>query len=221
MADHFGAIAAGEIGCKRVPLVFPSPMAKNGVLLPLTETTHKTPSDVYKKPSTREEIDFEIEKLKTKYEPFMQRLAPIPAKTRESFLLDQFQKRAATEEDLYDFSRVLGGEGERVAITVRQLLRFTMLAITIDRADSVDDELRRQLEARRDTRLARRTANARTHLGHFKTRFVKLVASRAVDRTVYSAAAKHHLIRRVDNDINRERRDIAFDNLDSHAYILP
>lgn len=118
MADHFGAIAAGEIGCKRVPLVFPSPMAKNGVLLPLTETTHKTPFDVYKKPSTREEIDFEIKKLKTKYEPFMQRLAPIPAKTRESFLLDQFQKRAATKEDLYDFSRVLGGEGEWKTVRV-------------------------------------------------------------------------------------------------------
>jgi hypothetical protein len=42
-----------------------------------------------------------------------------------------------------------------------------------------------------------------------------------MDRAVNSAAAKHHLIRRVDDSINRERRDIAFDNLDSHAYILP
>ena len=85
----------------------------------------------------------------------------------------------------------------------------------------MDDELRRQLKAWCNSRLTSRTANARPNLGHFKTRFIKFVASRAVDRTVYSAAAKHHLIRRVDNDINRERRDIAFDNLDSHAYILP
>ena len=118
MADHFGAIAAGEIGCKRAPLVFPSPMPKNGVLFSLTDANDKNPTDVYKKPSTREEIDFEIEKLKTKYEPFMQRLAPIPEKTREHFLLSEFQKRAATEEDLYDFSRVLCGDGEWKTVTV-------------------------------------------------------------------------------------------------------
>jgi hypothetical protein len=42
-----------------------------------------------------------------------------------------------------------------------------------------------------------------------------------MDCTVNTTTAEHYLIRRVDNGINRERRDIAFDNLDSHAYILP
>ena len=48
------------------------------------------------------------------------------------------------------------------------------------------------------------------------------VASAAVIwETVNTTTAEHYLICRVDNGINRERRDIAFDNLDSHAYILP
>jgi hypothetical protein len=94
-------------------------------------------------------------------------------------------------------------------------------AVTIDRADGVDHELCRQLKAWCNSRLTSRAANAWSNLGHFKTRFVKFVASRAMDCTVNTTTAEHYLIRRVDNGINRERRDIAFDNLDSHAYILP
>ncbi len=112
MADFFGAIAAGEIGSKRMPLVFPTPMPKNGVLLPLEPVAECAPTEVYKKPDTREELDFEIEKLKTKYAPFMQKLAPTPEKLRTAITLDSFDKRDATEEDLLDFARVFRGEGE-------------------------------------------------------------------------------------------------------------
>ncbi len=118
MADHFGAIAAGEIGSKRVPLVFPKPTPKNGITFSLTENENKTPTDVYKKISTREELDFEIEKLKTKYTPFMQKLAPIPQQTRETLVLREFSMREATEEDYADFTRVLRGEGEWQTVTV-------------------------------------------------------------------------------------------------------
>ena len=96
-----------------------------------------------------------------------------------------------------------------------------MLAITIDRANSMDDKLCGQLKARCNSRLACRTTNTRTNLGHFKTRFVKFVASRAMDCTVNTTTAEHYLIRRVDDSINRKSSYIAFDNLDSHAHILP
>ena len=118
MADFFGSIAAGEIGSKRAPLVFPEPTPKNGVVFPLEKTSGKTPHEVYKKIDTRAELDFEIEKLKTKYEPFMQKLAPIPKSRRESISLSAFSLREATPEDFKDFSRVLRGEGEWKSIAV-------------------------------------------------------------------------------------------------------
>jgi hypothetical protein len=49
MADFFGAIAAGEIGSKRLPLVFPEPTPKNGILFPLQYNKEEKPLSVYKK----------------------------------------------------------------------------------------------------------------------------------------------------------------------------
>lgn len=118
MADFFGSIAAGEIGSKRVPLVFPEPTPKNGVVFSLEKAKGKAAHEVYKKISTRAELDFEIEKLKTKYEPFMQKLAPVPKSTREAVVLSAFDLREAAPEDMSDFSRVLRGEGEWKKITV-------------------------------------------------------------------------------------------------------
>ena len=117
MADFFGAIAAGEIGSKRLPLVFPEPTPKNGITFPL-HPTKQSATAVDPKPSTRAELDAEIELLKQHYTPFLQKLSPAPAKTRESLPLTDFQMREQTEEDLSDFSRVLSGAGEWQNITV-------------------------------------------------------------------------------------------------------
>ena len=86
MADHFGAIASKEIGSVRAPLVFPQPQPKNGIKLPLHRTT-ASPTKVYKKPDTREELDAIIEELRVKYTPFFQKLAPQPAETRSTLSL--------------------------------------------------------------------------------------------------------------------------------------
>lgn len=118
MADHFGAIAAGEIGSKRLPLVFPKPTPKNGVRLPLFPTNEAVPTAVPKKPDTREELDREIEELRIRYAPFLQKLAPAPETTRTTIDLKNFQMREACDEDLADFSRVLRGEGEWEQIAV-------------------------------------------------------------------------------------------------------
>ena len=118
MADFFGAIAAGEIGTGRAPLVFPEPTPKNGVVFRLEKTSGSMRREVYKKIDTRAELDFEIEKLKTKYAPFMQKLAPSPKNHRNALELTSFGIREAEPEDLADFSRVLRGEGEWKQITV-------------------------------------------------------------------------------------------------------
>ncbi|MBQ9747199.1 MAG: beta galactosidase jelly roll domain-containing protein [Clostridia bacterium] len=118
MADHFGAIAAGEIGSKRLPLVFPEPTPKNGVRLPLRLTENASPTPVPKKVSTREELDLAIEHLREHYKPFLRRLAPVPQPTRSVITLTDFQMRECCEEDLSDFSRVLRGEGDWQQITV-------------------------------------------------------------------------------------------------------
>ena len=93
MADFFGAIAAGEIGSKRLPLIFPEPTPKNGVNFPLKEALGQTPLSVYKKPSSRADLDAQIESLREYYTPFMQKLAPKPKNMRTTFLLKDFQMR--------------------------------------------------------------------------------------------------------------------------------
>jgi hypothetical protein len=117
MADFFGAIAANEIGSKRLPLVFPEPAPKNGVVIAM-EKADGAPTSVYKKPDTREEIDEIIEELRVKYEPFMQKLAPKTENTRKTQTLSEFDMREAESEDMFDFSRVLRGEGEWKKISV-------------------------------------------------------------------------------------------------------
>jgi hypothetical protein len=117
MADFFGAIAAGEIGSTRAPLVFPEPAPWNGKSFPLSPS-HEAPTEIYKKPDTREELDAIIEELRAKYEPFMQRLAPEMPRTREILPLAKFMMREAESEDMRDFSRVLVGEGEWEELTV-------------------------------------------------------------------------------------------------------
>ena len=118
MADFFGAIAAGEIGSKRLPLIFPEPTPKNGIQIPLQCNQNQTPTPVYKKPDSRAELDKQIESLREYYSPFMQKLAPKAQSTRTALNLTDFQMREQTKEDLADFSRVLSGEGEWQNITI-------------------------------------------------------------------------------------------------------
>ena len=117
MADFFGAIAAGEIGSTRAPLVFPEPAPWNGKSFPLSPSCD-APAEIYKKPDTREELDGIIEELRAKYEPFMQKLAPRVPETRRVLALTDFLMREAQSEDFCDFSRVLRGEGEWKEVTV-------------------------------------------------------------------------------------------------------
>ncbi len=111
MADHFGAIASKEIGSTRAPLVFPKPQPKNGVTFPLYPSSD-IPTEVYKKPDTKEEMEALIQEQRIKYAPFLRKLSPRPQHTRHIIKLEEFELREAAPEDLADFSRVLEGEGE-------------------------------------------------------------------------------------------------------------
>ena len=108
------------------------------------------------------------------------------------------------------FAAVLRREGERVAVAGRQLIRFAVLTVAINRPHGVDHELRGQLESRRDPRFARRTPHARTHLRYLETRLKEFFARRVMDCTIHATTAQHHLVRRVDNGVHRQRRYIAF-----------
>ena len=99
MADFFGAIAANDIGFKRAPLRFPTPTPWNGISFPLSDAKGESPLRVPAKMSTREELDAEIEKLRQKYEPFMQDIAPECEKTRIRTDLRNFDYRVQTEAD--------------------------------------------------------------------------------------------------------------------------
>ena len=112
MGDFFGSIAAGEIGTKRLPLVFPTPTPKNGVIFELSCSESETPFDVPAKMSTKKELDIEIERLREKYEPFFKNFAPKTDNKRKKTEIPEFQMREATSEDLSDFSRVVRGDGE-------------------------------------------------------------------------------------------------------------
>ena len=118
MADFFGAIAANDIGAKRAPLRFPTPAPWNGISFPLSDAKGEEPLRVPAKMSTREALDAEIEKLRQKYEPFMQDLAPECEKTRVRTDLRKFDYRVQTEADRGNILSVLAGGGEWESVTI-------------------------------------------------------------------------------------------------------
>lgn len=118
MADFFGAIAANDIGFKRAPLRFPTPTPWNGISFPLSDAKGESPLRVPAKMSTREELDAEIEKLRQKYEPFMQDIAAECEKTRIRTDLRNFDYRVQTEADKGNILSVFAGEGEWESVTI-------------------------------------------------------------------------------------------------------
>lgn len=118
MADFFGAIAANDIGYKRAPLVFPAPTPWNGVSFPLSDANGEKPLAVQAKMSSRAELDAEIEKLRQKYEPFMQDIAPKHEEMRTRTEIRHFDYRVQTEADKGELPSVLAGMGKWESVTV-------------------------------------------------------------------------------------------------------
>jgi hypothetical protein len=74
-----------------------------------------------------------------------------------------------------------------------------------DRTDDVDDPLRGQVESRREPGLAGRTA------ADLAGGFQETGAGGTVDRAIDPTAAEERAVRRVDNGINRQSRDVRLD----------
>ncbi|HTE25698.1 sugar-binding domain-containing protein [Flavitalea sp.] len=109
--DKFADIATRKYDTRLQFLVEPQPQVLPQISLPVSNN----PAAAFKeiKPiSTAQELYAELAKVKKKYEPFMQNLAPLPLVTRKKIPLTSFNWRIETPEDLADFSSTLKGEGK-------------------------------------------------------------------------------------------------------------
>jgi hypothetical protein len=76
----------------------------------------------------------------------------------------------------------------------------------------MNDIPRFQTEPGCQPRLAGRAPDAGTDFGNLPARRQQLRSSGAVNRSVYSTAAEHPLVRGVDDGVNVERGDVGADN---------
>ena len=109
--DKFSEIATRTYDTRLHLLTEPKPLELPLINLPVSNN----PASAFKivKPiSTKEELYAELAKLKKRYEPFMQNLAPVPVVTRKQIPLTTFNWRIETLEDLSNFSSTLNGGGK-------------------------------------------------------------------------------------------------------------
>lgn len=109
---------------------------------------------------------------------------------------------------------MFGGEGEGVAIAGGELFGFAVPAAAPDGADGVDDPAGGQAEAGRDAGFAGGTPHAGADFRHRQARLEQFPSRGPVDRPVHSPAAKHPLVRRIDDGIDAKRRDVGLENPD-------
>jgi hypothetical protein len=115
--DKFADIATRTYNTRTNLLTEPQPPALPEINLPVNHH----PGSVFKavKPiSTKEELYAELDKIRKRYEPFMQNLAPVPAETRTKIPLSEFNWRIETPADLSDFTSTLRGDGKWEKVTI-------------------------------------------------------------------------------------------------------
>ncbi|MCQ2770778.1 MAG: hypothetical protein MJ236_03145 [Clostridia bacterium] len=117
MADVFAAIASNDIKASRGNLVKQLPVPKSDVSYTLNDTS-SIPTPVYKKMSTKAELDMEICNLKNKYSKFLMCHAPKFDSLRQRTYIDEFDFRVQNDKDIKNLSKVIMGEGswEKVKI---------------------------------------------------------------------------------------------------------
>jgi hypothetical protein len=115
--DRFAEIASRKYADRSDLLITPQPPVLPEINLPVSNN----PEAVFKseKPvSTPEELYAELDKLRKKYEPFMQNLAPEVGQTRAQLPLTEFKWRIETPEDQKNFGATLNGEGNWKTVTI-------------------------------------------------------------------------------------------------------
>src|SRR3954451_17182623 len=99
---------------------------------------------------------------------------------------------------------------QRVTITLRQRLDLARTAAAPDRANRVDDITRGKIVAAGDARLPRRASAECTTFGQ------QTWPCGSMDCPIHTAAPQERRIGGVDNGINGQCRDVAFDDLQAH-----
>src|SRR5262245_11000610 len=130
-------------------------------------------------------------------------------------LIERITVDAATDRRKRDRANVmLTPELERRAIARREQGRLTVHPAAPDWTNRVNHVPRAQIESGCDAALAGRTPHVRPDFRNRQTRFVELRAGRPMNGAVDATAAKHPLVRGVDDGVNVELRDVAANNLD-------
>jgi len=115
--DRFADIGTRKYDTRLDLLTEPKPPILPNIDLPVSND----PASVFKivKPiSTKEELYAELAKLRQRYKPFMQNLAPVPPTTRKRIPLTTFDWREETPEDRSNFYATLKGEGQWKKVTI-------------------------------------------------------------------------------------------------------
>ena len=108
-----------------------------------------------------------------------------------------------------------GGNLERSAIAGGEQLRRIARAAVPDRPDRVDDVARRQSISLRELRVARLAAAQ-------QAAFMQQLGSRGtVNRAIHAATAQQRRIRRVDDGVDGESRDVGADRAQQGGHVSP
>ncbi|MEO9474394.1 MAG: sugar-binding domain-containing protein, partial [Cyclobacteriaceae bacterium] len=108
--DKFAGIGTAVYQTREDLLVTPQPQVKEDVKLPVSHDPSAA-FNVQESMSTAAELEDELVKMRLRYAPFLNDLAPKQPVTRKKWLLDNFQWREETTDDLSDFTSTLDGMG--------------------------------------------------------------------------------------------------------------
>ncbi len=108
--DKFADIGTANYSSRTQLLEVQVPDSLPEIVLPL-EGNRKAAFKEVKSISTSKELYAELDKMRLRYAPFMQNLAPEVHEMRQRTMLDTFQWRMETEEDKQNFGALLEGKG--------------------------------------------------------------------------------------------------------------
>ena len=116
--DEFAEIAAQRFRQRDAMLTVPQPPLLDEKQLPLDGLDPNALFRPLEKMETAEQLERELDRMRSRYAPFLQDLAPPVAETRVRLELTDFDWRVETQADAADFGIVLSGSGswERVSI---------------------------------------------------------------------------------------------------------
>ncbi len=108
--DIFAEIGTRKYQTREHLLVVPQPPVLKNIVLPTLHSPSAV-SKVVNPMSTKEELNKELEILRKRFQPFMQKLAPEFPKTRNRMYLNEFNWRLETAADLVNYQHALTGSG--------------------------------------------------------------------------------------------------------------